>query len=238
MAGETALQITIKAFAGESGPIKNALENLEIAELRFVAAYNKNITNHDDNTEAVSADATKKYKDAQIDLGLAIKNQAERLARDSSFRGHGLKNCADVRQWEKKILDQVATPDLKSRLARAVHENEGLRATHELIVLSQTTKPLNADQIKEGRHIIADATGGVIGRREGEEDQEVTRNQLNRLETLLKTITTREDSAGQVQKFDRGLYNELTENIKAQMGHLDPNDNRRFEELVTEYRPA
>jgi hypothetical protein len=159
-------------------------------------------------------------------------------------RGHGLKNCGELRRWEQKSLDQAEHPNERDQLEKAICENRSLRAARELIALSQTKAkhPLNNTQISEGRHIIADGTDAVTGKREGDDDltrEEVTKNQLDRLSKLLETITTRVDSVtGQVHKFDKDLYNQLTENIRAKMGHLDPADNQSFDDLVTKYRPS
>jgi hypothetical protein len=134
------------------------------------------------------------------------------------------------------------SPHLKGHLEDAFRENRSLRAPRALIALSQAkaTKPLNGTQAKEGLHILADATDAVTGKREGEDDltpEEVTKNQLGRLTKLLDTITTRVDSVtGKAKTFDRDLYGQLIDNIRAQMGHLDPANNESFDTLLKQYR--
>jgi hypothetical protein len=190
--------------------------------------------------------AKEQYGKAQIKLGLAIEAQTNAKAGDSSVyrRGHGLKNSGDLRRREQQILDQAAHPHLRNHLEIAVRENRSLRAPRELIALSQAMAKhqLNNTQISEGRHIIADGTDAVTGKREGDDDltrEEVIKEQLDRLDNLLKTITTRVDSVtGEVHKFDKDLYNQLTENIRAKMDHLDPANNQSFDDLVAKYRPS
>jgi hypothetical protein len=226
--------------------INEALDEVELAEFRFVAAHNQHAKNPNAESRDVYDKAKEQYRNAQIKLGLAIEAQTNRQARDSSVyrRGHGLKNCGDLRQREQKILDQAAAPHLRDHLEKAVRENRSLRAPPALIALSQAMAKhkLNDAQAKEGRHIIADATDAVTGKREGDDDltrEEVIKKQLDRLENLLKTITTRVDSVtGEVHKFDKDLYNQLTENIRAKMDHLDPANNQSFDDLVAKYRPS
>ena len=235
--------------------IKKALGNVELAEFRFVAAHNhhaqvvahsQHAQNAIDESRKVYNEAKAEYRNAQIELGRIIAEETNRLARDSSVypRGHGLKNCGELRRGEQKILDKAEHPNERDQLEKAICENRSLRAARELIALSQTKAkhPLNNTQTSEGRHIIADGTDAVTGKREGDDDltrEEVTKNQLDRLSKLLETITTRVDSVtGQVHKFDKDLYNQLTENIRATMGHLDPANNQSFDDLVTKYRPS
>jgi hypothetical protein len=103
------------------------------------------------------------------------------------------------------------------------------------------SKPkLNDTQDKERRDIIDDATDAVTGKREGDDDlaskEMIKTTQLDRLENLLKTITTRVDSVtGEVHKFNKDLYNQLTKNI---MEKIDPANNQSFDDLVTQYRPS
>jgi chaperonin cofactor prefoldin len=226
--------------------IKESLGNVGFAKLRFVAAHNQHVQKRSDESEKAYNEAKKQYGDAQINLGETIKDETNRLARDSSVyrRGHGLKNCGDLRRWEQKILDHAGHPHERDQLEKAIHENRSLRAPRELIALSQTKAKhnLNPTQAKEEGHIIADGTDAVTGKREGDDDltrKEVTKNQLDRLSKLLETITTRVDSVtGEVHKFDTDLYNQLAENIRAKMGHLDPANNQSFDDLVTKYRPS
>jgi chaperonin cofactor prefoldin len=227
--------------------IKESLGNVGFAELRFVAAHNQHVQKRSDESEKAYNEAKKQYGDAQINLGETIKDETNRLARDSSVyrRGHGLKNCGDLRQWERKILDQAGHPHERDQLEKAICENRSLRAPRELIALSQAMASkhrLNDTQAKEGRHIIADGTDAVTGKREGDDDltrEEVVKKQLDRLDNLLKTITTRVDGAtGEVHKFDKALYSQLTENIRAKLGDLDPANNQSFDDLVRKYRPS
>jgi hypothetical protein len=212
------------------------LNELEFAELAFVAEHNKHAKNP--NAEREVYDKAKDlYKKAQIKLGEAIEKQTNRLARDSSVypRGRGLKNCGDVRQWGQQILDRTPSPHLKSHLEEAFRENRRLCAPRALIALSQAMAAkhkLNDAQAKEGRDIIADATDAVTGKREGDDDltrEEVTKNQLDRLENLLKTIETRMDGH---QRFNAVLYNELINKLR---GQIDQANNGRFDTLVKEF---
>jgi hypothetical protein len=216
--------------------IIEALNELELAELAFVAEHNKHAKNP--NAEREVYDKAKDlYKKAQIKLGEAIEKQTNRLARDSSVypRGRGLKNCGDVRQWGQQILDRTPSPHLKSHLEEAFRENRRLCAPRALIALSQAMAAkhkLNDAQAKEGRDIIADATDAVTGKREGDDDltrEEVTKNQLDRLENLLKTIETRMDGH---QRFNAVLYNELINKLR---GQIDQANNGRFDTLVKEF---
>lgn len=226
--------------------IKESLGNVVFAELRFVAAHNQHAQKPNDESRKVSDTAKEQYENAQIKLGEAIADETNRLARDSSVypRGHGLKNCGDLRRGEQKILDQAKHPNEKDQLEKAICKNRSLRAPRELIALSQAMAKhqLNNTQISEGRHIIADGTDAVTGKREGDDDltrEEVIKKQLDRLDNLLKTITTRGNSVtGEVHKFNKDLYNQLTENIRAKMGHLDPDNNKSFDDLVTKHRPG
>jgi hypothetical protein len=223
--------------------IKKALGNVVLAEFRFVAAHNQHVQKSNSESKKVSVEAKAEYRNAQIELGRIIAEETNRLARDSSVypRGHGLKNCGELRRGEQKILDKAEHPNERDQLEKAICENRSLRAARELIALSQTKAkhPLNNTQTSEGRLIIADGTDAVTGKREGDDDltrEEVTKNQLNRLENLLKTITTRVDSVtGEVHKFDKDLYNQLTKNI---MEKIDPANNQSFDDLVTQYRPS
>jgi hypothetical protein len=178
------------------------------------------------------------YRNAQIKLGMAIEEQTNRPAGDSSLYppGRGLKNCGKVRQQEKRILDGATPPSRKRLLEEAIQENRSLRAPRELKALNQMTaatqRKLNAAQVNEGRHIIADATDAVTGKREGDDDltrEQVIKNQLERLTKLLDGVT------GEAQKFDPILYGQLIDNIRAQMGRLDPADNASFDTLVRKY---
>jgi hypothetical protein len=225
--------------------INEALDDLEIAELRFVVANNKYAKNQDDKTREVYANAKRLYRDAQITLGLAIEKQTKQAGDSSLYpRGHGLKNCGEVRQREQKILDRFAAPDLKKHLEQAICENRSLRAPRELTALSAKMQAinhqLNRAQTKEAAHIIVDATDAVTGKREGDSDlapNEVTKNKLDRLTKLLDAITTRVDGVtGNAQKFDPVLYDELTNNIRAQMGSLDAANNESFDTIVASYR--
>jgi hypothetical protein len=188
--------------------IKEALDEVELAEFRFVAAHNQHAQNRNKESQQAYDEAKKQYGNAQINLGETIEKETKRLARDSSVypRGHGLKNCGDLRRREQQILDQETHPHLRDHLEKAVRQNQSLRALPALIALSQTmaSKPkLNDTQDKERRDIIDDATDAVTGKREGDDDltrEEVTKNQLDRLENLLKTIETR---MGDGQKFHR-----------------------------------
>jgi hypothetical protein len=225
--------------------IKEALDEVELAEFRFVAAHNQHAQNRNKESQQAYDEAKKQYGNAQIKLGETIEKETKRLARDSSVypRGHGLKNCGDLRRREQRILDQETHPHLRDHLEKAVRTNQSLRALPALIALSQTmaSKPkLNDTQDKERRDIIDDATDAVTGKREGDDDlaskEMIKTTQLDRLENLLKTITTRVDSVtGEVHKFNKDLYNQLTKNI---MEKIDPANNQSFDDLVTQYRPS
>jgi hypothetical protein len=216
--------------------INEALDDLEIAELRFVVANNKYAKNPNDETQEVYANAKRRYRDAQINLGMAIENQTKQ-ARDSSvyLPNHGLKNCGEVRQREKQILDRARSPHLRDHLEQAICENRSLRAPRELTALSAkmraTNHQLNHAQTKEAADIIVDATDAVTGKREGDSDlapNEVTKNKLDRLTKPLDAITTRVE-------FDPVLYKQLTSNIRAQMGSLDAANNKSFDTIVASY---
>jgi hypothetical protein len=216
--------------------INEALDDLEIAELRFVVANNKYAKNPNDETQEVYANAKRRYRDAQINLGMAIENQTKQ-ARDSSvyLPNHGLKNCGEVRQREKQILDRARSPHLRDHLEQAICENRSLRAPRELTSLSAkmraTNHQLNHAQTKEAADIIVDATDAVTGKREGDSDlapNEVTKNKLDRLTKPLDAITTRVE-------FDPVLYKQLTSNIRAQMGSLDAANNKSFDTIVASY---
>ncbi len=117
-------------------------------------------------------------------LGEVIDKQVNKRASDSSLypRGHGLKNCAEVRQQEKKMLDR-ASPFLKEYLEGAISENRDLRAPRELKALSAKTQEpnakLNPAQTRERAHIISDATDAVVGKHWEDADlkgDDVTKN--------------------------------------------------------------
>ena len=226
--------------------IGQRLDELELAELRFVFANNNYVKNQNGETRKAYANEKERYGKAQIEFGLFIENQTNERARDSSLylRGHGLKNCAEVRQLEGKIVDHAPSPHSKDRLEKAIRENRALRAPRELRALSakmqETNNKLNSAQTREGTHIIADATEAVTGRREEDSDlppNEVTKNQLDRLNKLLDAATKTEDGVtGNAKKFDPALYDQLTDNIRGQMGQLDPDSNASFDTIVASYR--
>ena len=73
----------------------------------------------------------------------------------------------------------------------------------------------------------------MIGTHWEDEDQasdKVTKHWLDRLDKLLNTATT-----GNAQKFDPALYDELTANIRGQLGSLDADSNERFNAIVAKY---
>ena len=134
------------------------------------------------------------------------------------------------------MLDR-ASPFLKEYLEGAVSENRDLRAPRELKALSaktqETNGKLNPAQTRERAHIISDATDVVVGKHWEDEDlapNQVTKNWLDRLDKLLNTATT-----GNAQKFDPALYDELTANIRGQLGSLDADSNERFNAIVAKY---
>ena len=228
--------------------INVALNEVVFAEFRFVAANNEYATNpNHEPTKAKYEEANRKYKIAQTDLGLAIEDQTEKAGDSSLYRrGHGLKNCGEVRQREQKILDCAASPHLKDHLEQAILENRSLRAPRELGALSakmqETNHKLNPAQTREAAFIIADATEAVTGKREGDGDlppEQVTKNKLDRLTKLLATVTTRVDAVtGKAQKFDPGLYDQVAGKIKAEMGPLDEASNQSFDAIVASHRPV
>ena len=134
------------------------------------------------------------------------------------------------------MLDR-ASPFLKEYLEGAISENRDLRAPRELKALSAKTQEPNAKldpaQTRERAHIISDATDAVVGKHWEDADlkgDDVTKNRLDRLDKLLNTATT-----GNAQKFDPALYDELTANIRGQMGSLDADSNERFNAIVASY---
>ena len=220
-----------------SGSLDEAVEDVQFAKLRFVHANNNYVGNQTDETRAVYKREKGRYRQAQIGLGEVIDKQANKRASDSSLypRGHGLKNSAQVRKLEQKILDHTTSPLLKDALKQAISENRSLRAPRELKALSAKMQEgkLNPTQKNEAAHIIGDATDAVIGTHWEDEDQasdKVTKHWLDRLDKLLNTATT-----GNAQKFDPALYDELTANIKSQMGSLDPATNKEFNDIVAKY---
>lgn len=226
--------------------IGQRLDELELAELRFVFANNNYVRNPNDETRKAYANEKERYGKAQIEFGLFIENQTNERARDSSLylRGHGLKNCAEVRQLEGKIVDHAPSPHSKDHLEKAIRENRALRAPRELRALSakmqETNNKLNSAQTREGTHIIADATEAVTGRREEDSDlppNQVAKNQLDRLNKLLDAATKTEDGVtGNAKKVDPALYDQLTDNITGQMGQLDPDSKASFDTIVASYR--
>jgi len=221
-----------------SGPVDEAVEDVQFAKLRFVHANNNYVQNPTDETKAAYEEEKGRYKKAQMGLGEVIEKQVNKGASDSSLypRGHGLKNCAEVRQLEKTMLKR-ASPFLKEYLEGAISENRDLRAPRELKAVSAKTQELNAKvypaQTRERAHIISDATDAVVGKHWEDadlKDDDVTKNRFDRLDKLLNTATT-----GNAQKFDPALYDDLTANIRSQMGPLDAASNEQFNAIVAKY---
>lgn len=216
--------------------IDGAVDDLQFAKLRFVVANNNYVKDQTAETRAAYEKEKDRYKTAQIDFEMVIKEQTD-IAGDSSLypRGHGLKNSAQVRKLEQKILDHTTSPLLKAELKQAISENRSLRAARELKALSAKMQEgkLNPTQKNEAAHIVGDATDAVTGTHWEDEDQasdKVTTHRLGRLDKLLNTATT-----GNAQKFDPALYDELTANIRSQMGSLDPATNKEFNDIVAKY---
>ena len=171
-----------------------------------------------------------RYRKAQIGFGEFIEKQTNKRARTAPFypRGHGLKNCAEVRQLEREncwitLRRRTQKITLKKLLARI--ELCARRANSGPSVPKCRSATLNPAQTEEGAHIIGDATDAVVGKHWEDSDlsgNDVTKNRLDRLDKLLNTATT-----GNAQKFDPALYDELTANIRSQMGSLDPAANER-----------
>ena len=172
---------------------------------------------------------------------MVIDNQMKR-AQDSSVypRGHGLKNSAQVRQLEQKILNHAATPFLKGYLAEAISQNRGLRAPGELKALSakmqESHDNLNRDQKIEAAHIISDATDAVTGNHSDEAGLPLDVVRLGRFEKLVDAATTSNGVTGNAQKFDLDLYDQVTANIRSKMGVLDADSNKQFDDIVAKYR--
>jgi hypothetical protein len=99
---------------------------------------------------------------------------------------------------------------------------------------------LNPTQKSEAAHIIGDATDAVTGKHWNEADLPpdlVTTFRLDRFDKLLEYATITSDGVtGNTQKFDLGLYDQVTTNIRAQMGSLDATSNKEFDDMVTKYR--
>src|SRR5262245_49577874 len=180
--------------------IKEALDKVELAEFRFVAAHNQHVKNPNAESQEVSDKAKEQYGNAQIKLGETIEDETKRLAQDSSVyrRGHGLKNCGDLRRREQQIFDQAAHPHLRDHLEIAVCENRSLRAPRELIALSQAMAKhqLNNSQISEGRHIIADGTDAVTGKREGGRRSEARRGDKEAARSVGQPIKNHNNEGG------------------------------------------
>jgi hypothetical protein len=223
--------------------IDAALDDLTFAELRFVGAYNSYIKDKNVETKAAYEKEKDRYKTAQMDFEMFIENQTNGLAADSSVypAGHGLKNSAQVRRLEQKILDHASGPQRK-RVQEAINQNRGLRAAREARALSakmqETNGKLNQTQKSEAVHIIGDATDAVTGKHREDDNLPaslITTMRLDRFDTLLDAATT---DYGNGQKLDLGLYVQLTDNIRAQMGALDADSNKDFGDIVAKYREA
>jgi hypothetical protein len=65
----------------------------------------------------------------------------------------------------------------------------------------------------------------------------VTIGRLDRLDQLLEAATKSSDGVTRnAQKLDLGLYDQVTANIRAQMGSLDAPSNKEFDDIVAKYR--
>jgi hypothetical protein len=223
--------------------IDNALNDLQFAKLRFVHANNDYVAKQTGETRETYENEKRRYRTAQMDFGILIAKQTDGLAGDSSIypAGHGLKNSAQVRRLEQKILDHASGPQRK-RVQEAINQNRGLRAAREARALSakmqETNGKLNQTQKSEAVHIIGDATDAVTGKHREDDNLPaslITTMRLDRFDTLLDAATT---DYGNGQKLDLGLYVQLTDNIRAQMGALDADSNKDFGDIVAKYREA
>jgi len=235
-------EVSKRAASLDFKAIDVALDDLTLAELRFVGAYNSYVKEKNDENRAAYQKEKDRYRTAQIDFEMIIEKQTNRLAGDSSVDpGHGLKNCAKVRLLEKKMLDHAAGPQ-RDHLAGAISENRGLRAPRELRALSAKMQEgnLNPAQKSEAAHIVGDATDAVTGKHwdeAGLSPDLVTIGRLDRLDQLLEAATKSSDGVTRnAQKLDLGLYDQVTANIRAQMGSLDAASNKEFDDIVAKYR--
>ena len=116
-----------------------------------------------------------------------------------------------------------------------------MRAPRELKALSAKMQEgkLNPAQKNEAAHIIGDATDAVTGKHweeAGLSPDMVTIGRLDRLDKLLKAATKSSDGVTRnAQKFDLGLYDQVTANIRSQMGSLDAAKNKEFNDIVAKY---
>ena len=214
--------------------IDNAFNDLQFAKLRFVHANNDYVAKQTGETRETYENEKRRYRTAQMDFGILIAKQTDGLAGDSSIypAGHGLKNSAQVRRLEQKILDHAASPFFKDHFERAISENRDVRAPRELKALSAKMQEgeLKSTQKGEAAHIIGDATDAVVGKHWEDEDlgpDQVTKNRLERLDKLLKAATT-----GNAQKFDPSLFDKLTAKIRSEM---DPAAIKEFDDIVAKY---
>jgi hypothetical protein len=99
---------------------------------------------------------------------------------------------------------------------------------------------LNAAQKSEAAHIVGDATDAVTGKHwdeAGLSPDLVTIGRLDRLDQLLEAATKSSDGVTRnAQKLDLGLYDQVTANVRAQMGSLDAASNKEFDDIVAKYR--
>jgi hypothetical protein len=224
--------------------IDGILKDLQIQEMRFVAANNEYADAQRKNS---SEKAQKKetydkvkndYLSVQIKLGEAIEAETKRLSRPSSISrtGSDLRDSRDVRRLENAILDHAKLSSQQGPVQDAILENRRLRAPRELSELSAKmgATVLKPNQTKEQENILADAKDFVSGIRPEDKDltpAEITKKRLDRLEELLRTVTTREDpSTRQIQKFNSSLYTDLINKIR-----LSIDDNTAVDALTKKY---